>query len=50
MACEKCVIAWLPGALRSGKMRWEKLHPRIRAILDRHGYDHTGNKKGSVLK
>lgn len=43
--CEKCILKWLPENLRSGKMKWENLHPRVRAILVRNGYDRTGNKK-----
>jgi len=50
MACEKCVLAWLPAALKTGKMKYATLHPRIKAILDRHGYDKNGDKKITVMK
>lgn len=48
--CKACILKWLPDALRTGRMQWEKLHPRVKAILAREGYDRTGRKQESVLK
>lgn len=50
MACPTCVIKWLPQALQSGKMQWDKLHPRIKAILVRSGYDKKGAPVVTKLK
>jgi len=48
--CTECIIRWLPQALQSGRMTWDRLHPRIKAIMVRNGYGKDGKKIVTVLK
>ena len=48
--CVDCVTKWLPKALQTGRMTWDKLHPRVKAIMVREGYDKKGQKIVTVFK
>jgi hypothetical protein len=37
-------MKWLPEALKSGRSKWDNLHPRIKRLLVERGYDKNGNK------